>query len=101
GNGAYTGGGSWSQIVTTTRDPGMRLVLPNGINGQPLKNAPFFIRVRSQPATFTGESANTLNPGLTSGAYQLQVRLQQKDQKPGSTIRFADLRYATNAIEVH
>ncbi len=108
GNGAYTGGGTWSKIVTTTRDPGMRLVLPNGVNGQPLKNAPFFIRVRSQPKNdvtgkpdFTGENGNTLNPGLTSGAYQLQVRLQQKDQKPGSTIRFADLRYATNAIEVH
>ncbi|HEY2414173.1 MAG TPA: choice-of-anchor L domain-containing protein, partial [Pirellulaceae bacterium] len=108
GNGAYTNNGgasipTWSKLVTTTRDPGMRIVLPNGSSGQPLKNAPFFIRVRSQPASLTSpaESGNTLNPGLTSGAYQLQVRLQQKDEKPGSTIRFADIRYATNAIEVH
>ena len=42
---------------------------------------------------FTGESGNTLNPGLTSGAYELQVRLQQKEEKPGSVIRFADLRH--------
>src|SRR5439155_25375080 len=100
GNGAYTGGGAWNKLVTTTRDPMMRLVLPNGVNGQPLKSAPYFIRVRSQPATMAGESGNTLNPGLTSGAYQLQVRLQQKEEKPGSVIRFADLRYATNAIDI-
>ncbi len=100
GNGVYVQGGTWSKLVTTTRDPIMRLVLPNAANGQPLKDSPFFIRVRSQPQNFAGEQGNTLNPGLTSGVYQMQVRLQQKDEKPGSTIRFSDLRYATNAIEV-
>ena len=29
--------------------------------------------------------------GETKGQYQLQIRLQQKDEKPGSTIRFADI----------
>src|SRR5436190_23185203 len=101
GNGVYTGGGTWTRLATTTRDPIMRVVLPKAANGTDLKNAPFFIRVRSQPASFAGEAGNTLNPGLTSGQYQLQIRLQQKDEKPGSTIRFADIRYATNAIEVH
>ncbi len=100
GNGTYVSGGTWSKLVTTTRDPIMRLILPNAANGQPLKDSPFFIRVRSQPKDFVGEQGNTLNPGQTSGVYQLQVRLQQKDEKPGSTIRFSDLRYATNAIEV-
>lgn len=103
GNGVYVPGtGTWTKLVATTRDPIMRVVLPKAANGTDLKNVPWFIRVRSQPATLEGmNTGNVVNPGLTSGAYQLQVRLQQKDEKPGSTIRFADIRYATNAIEVH
>ena len=42
----------------------------------------------------------TLRAGLTSGEYQLQVRLKQVDEYPGSTVRFADIRYATNGIEI-
>ena len=38
--------------------------------------------------------------GLTSGQYQMQVRLRQVDEKPGSTVRYADIRYATNGIEI-
>jgi hypothetical protein len=97
----YVSGGVWSKLVDTTRDPIMRVVLPNAANGTPLKNSPWFIRVRSEPASFAGESGNSLNPGLTSGQYQLQVRIQQEDQKPGSTVRFSDIHYATNGIEVH
>ncbi|TVS14569.1 MAG: hypothetical protein EA424_18950, partial [Planctomycetaceae bacterium] len=41
-----------------------------------------------------------LRSGVTSGAYQLQVRLRQTDEQPGSTIRHADIRYAGNGIEV-
>ena len=37
-----------------------------------------------------------LRAGLTSGEYQLQVRLKQVDEYPGSTIRYADIRYATD-----
>ncbi|MBW8885870.1 MAG: hypothetical protein JF612_14090, partial [Planctomycetia bacterium] len=99
--GAYTSGGTWSKLVETTRDPIMRVVLPNAANGTALKNSPWFLRVRSQPATFAGEFGNNLNPGLTSGQYQLQVRLQQATEKPASTVRFADIRFATTGIEVH
>ncbi len=35
------------------------------------------------------------------GRYQFQVRLQETDEVPGSTIRYADIRYATNGIEVY
>ena len=38
--------------------------------------------------------------GLTTGAYQLQVRQRENDEFPGSTVRFADIRYANNGIEV-
>ncbi|WP_198000954.1 Calx-beta domain-containing protein [Gimesia fumaroli] len=47
----------------------------------------YFVRVRSEG-------------GLTSGQYQMQVRLRQVDEKPGSTVRYADIRYPTNGIEV-
>ncbi|HND54750.1 MAG TPA: hypothetical protein PLV92_20200, partial [Pirellulaceae bacterium] len=38
------------------------------------------------------------NGGLTSGVYQLQVRIRETDEFPGSTVQFADIRYATNGI---
>lgn len=65
------------------KDAGFRAVLP----GQAGVNGTYFIRVRS-------------NGGLTQGEYKLQVRLQQVYEHPGSTIRFADIRYATNGIEI-
>ncbi|MEM8910240.1 MAG: Ig-like domain-containing protein [Planctomycetota bacterium] len=65
------------------KDPGMRVVLP----GVPNQLGQYFVRVRSAD-------------GVTSGAYRMQIRLQQVDEFPGSTIRFADIRYATTAIDV-
>ena len=37
----------------------------------------------------------------TSGEYQLQIRLEEMQEVPGSTIQYADIRYATNGIEVY
>lgn len=89
-------------FTTNPRDPILRVILPKAANGNNLINSPWFVRVRSQPATLEGQfTGNAVYPGLTSGVYQLQIRLRQKDEKPGSTVRFADLRYATNGIEVH
>ncbi|MGE3781060.1 MAG: hypothetical protein AB7F89_27980, partial [Pirellulaceae bacterium] len=54
-------------------------------------------------AKLVAESAPTgtrLNANLTSGVYQLQVRLQQRDEKPGSAVRYADIRYASTGFEV-
>ncbi|RPI78509.1 MAG: hypothetical protein EHM42_13350, partial [Planctomycetaceae bacterium] len=64
------------------RDAGMRVVL----TGASSVNT-YFVRVRS-------------NQGLTTGQYNLQVRIRQLYEAPGSAIRFADVRYATNGIEV-
>jgi len=36
----------------------------------------------------------------TSGAYRLQLRLREMEEVPGSTVRYADIRYATNGVEV-
>lgn len=38
--------------------------------------------------------------GLTSGAYQFQIRLTDVDEFPGSQVSNADIRFATNGVEV-
>ncbi|MHB0959585.1 MAG: tandem-95 repeat protein [Pirellulaceae bacterium] len=75
------------------RDPGMRVILP----GNPASSESYYIRVRSQPLE---DREQDLDGGQTSGAYQLHLRLQQVDEVPGSTIRNAEILYATNGIEV-
>ncbi len=69
--------------TSNDRDPAMHLVLPGtGTQGQN-----YFLRVSSENGT--------------SGEYQLQLRLRQVDEAPGSTVRYADIRFATDGIEVH
>ncbi|GAA4448795.1 tandem-95 repeat protein [Novipirellula rosea] len=74
------------------RDPGLYFRLP----GVPGSEGVFFVRVRSLPgsnpiATLAGES---------SGQYQLQIRTQQEDEFPGSTVQYSDIRFASTAIDV-
>jgi hypothetical protein len=78
------------------RDPVMRVVLPAPPGGG--TGTPYFIRVRSQPPS--GDLDNTA-AGQTSGSYQMQIRLRQQDEEPGSTIRLSDIRFATTGIEVY
>jgi hypothetical protein len=77
--------------TSSPHDPGMRVVLP-GNEGQ---TSTYFVRVRS-----ASSSPNVIDDGLTTGNYQLQIRLGQTDDRPGSTIRHADIRFATTAIDV-
>ncbi len=64
-------------------DEGMRVVLPGNTGAE----GTYFVRIRSNGGTF--------------GAYQLQVRVNQRDDMPGSTVQFADIRFATNGIEMY
>lgn len=43
---------------------------------------------------------NQVNGGLTTGSYELQLRLSEVDEFEGSAITYADIRYATNGIEI-
>ncbi|MCC6508553.1 MAG: pre-peptidase C-terminal domain-containing protein, partial [Pirellulaceae bacterium] len=86
---------------TNPRDAGMRVVLP----GEPGSNVQYHIRVRSSNLRAGDAASRLLDPnfltaGLTRGAYQLQLRLREIDEVPGSSITYADLRYATNGIEI-
>jgi hypothetical protein len=78
----------WS---TNPGDAGMRVVLP----GTPNSTNTYHVRVRSASGNL-----NVLTAGATTGIYQLQVRLRELDELPGSTVRMADIRYATNGIEL-
>jgi len=87
---------------TNPRNPGMRVVLP-GVTGTETQ---YFVRVRSQsaydvatsPAAYETTLANPT--GASSGHYELRIRERQQDEKPGSTVRYADLRYPTVGIDV-
>ena len=92
------------------KDPGMRVVLPI-LAGQPIGTlTQYYIRVRSQPkydATTTQPQYETdlrdsakVGAGESAGQYELRVRLQQRDEVPGSTVRYADIRYPTIGIDV-
>jgi hypothetical protein len=83
----------WS---TNPRDAGMRVVLP----GQP-GSAPrtYHVRIRSNSENLGNDNSN-VNGGTTAGVYQFQIRLREEDEFAGSSIRFADIRYAQNGISV-
>ncbi len=76
---------------TNTRDAGLSIVLP-GPDGT---RSVYYLRVRSasvNPADASG--------GLSQGGYTLQVRLQEAQEFPGSTVQFADIRYANHGIRM-
>jgi hypothetical protein len=72
-------------------DPGMRIRLP-GSNGTP---GSYFVRVRS-----ASTNADASGAGLSSGSYELQVRLREAQEFAGSTVNYTDIRYATNGVRL-
>ncbi|ELP30533.1 peptidase domain protein, partial [Rhodopirellula baltica SWK14] len=72
------------------RDAGMHFVL----TGTPGTTGRYYVRVRS-----LGSTPTELD-GVSSGQYHMQIRLQQVDEYPGSTVQYADIRFAETAIDV-
>ncbi len=73
------------------RDAGLSLSLP----GNRGTRSVYFFRIRSasvDPGDRTG--------GITNGGYRFQVRLQEKQEFPGSIVRYTDIRYANQGIHV-
>ncbi len=89
---------------TNSKDAGMRLVLPGPTNQTTL----YHVRVRSSNSVNQDDAtrkATLSNPALvdqgkSQGSYQLQIRLSEADEFPGSTVSYADIRFATNAIDL-
>ncbi|MCU0963288.1 MAG: peptidase, partial [Pirellulaceae bacterium] len=87
--------------TTNERDAGMRVLLP-GAAGQ---RSPYTIRVRSSSLEALDsqdqlQDPARVNDGLTSGVYQLQVRTREVDEAPGSAVRYSEIRYAQNGVEL-
>ena len=86
------------------RDAGFRVVLPGTVGSPGI----FHVRIRSSnidDLDGAADPADLQDPaklfdGLTKGNYEFQVRLTEIDEFPGVTVRHADIRYATNGIEV-
>ncbi len=75
----------------TNNDPGASVIL--GATGT------YYVRVRSVKVDHDGNAATPAVP-VSKGEYQLQIRLQQIDEFSGSTVRYADVRYASIAFDV-
>ncbi len=87
-----TSGGEIKEDGTTNpSDPGLRIRLP----GAPGARSTFFFRVRS-----ASSDINATTAGLSSGSYQVQVRLREQQEFAGSTVNFADIRYAMNGVHL-
>ncbi|GAB6185874.1 GEVED domain-containing protein [Thermopirellula anaerolimosa] len=82
--------------------------ITTAINGQKLaKNFEITARYENGKIFLDGVRAqfNPLTSSMrllanTAGNYQLQVRLREMQEVAGSTVKYADVRYATNGIEV-
>lgn len=93
-------------------DPGLRVVLP-GTSGTQNE---YYVRVRSSnvspvPKIVNGIPEDRFSPvrlidrtlvreGISTGVYKLQVRLQQRQEIAGTSIQFADIRFASTGIDV-
>ena len=78
--------------TSNPRDAGVRLLLP-GVTGA---QSTFFFRIRSRSTNIENSGA-----GLTNGSYAVQIRLREAQEFPGSTVQFANIRYATNGVQTN
>ena len=94
-------GESRDDYSTNPKDAGMRVLLP----GRDSEATLYHVRVRSSNQ-FPGQAANapaltdpaSVGKGRSRGSYQLQVRLGEAQELPGSSFSYADVRFASNGI---
>lgn len=77
--------------TTNPKDPGLRVRLPGATGSR----STYYFRVRS-----AGLDIDNTAAGLSSGPYQVQVRMREAQEFASSTINFADIRYATNGVHL-
>ncbi len=77
--------------TTNALDAGLRVVLPGNAGSR----STYHFRIRS-----SSTNIDNFNAGLTSGSYEVQVRIREAQENPGSSVQYADIRYATNGIQL-
>ena len=77
--------------TTNVRDPGLRVVLP----GSPGARSSYYFQVRS-----AGTDIANSQGGLSTGSYQVQLRLREQQEYAGSLVSFADIRYTMNGVHL-
>ena len=95
--------GSQTQDAYTSnpKDAGLRVRLPGETGTRNL----YHVRVRSSNTRDPLDFATLTDPsrvkdGLSVGRYQLQVRLSEVDEHAGTQFNLADVRYATNGLQI-
>ena len=83
------------------KDAGMRISLPGETGTRNL----YHVRVRSSntrnPLDFAElTNASLVQNGLSQGRYELQIRLGEADENPGTQFKLSDVRYATNGLQI-
>ncbi|MEC7565996.1 MAG: Ig-like domain-containing protein [Planctomycetota bacterium] len=86
-----TGGGDF--WATNPRDPAMRLQLPGPVG----TTRTYHLRVRSNTAP---DRIHLLDAGISSGSYQMSIRLRETETKPGTTVRYANIAFADVGVTV-
>lgn len=86
---------------TNPKDAGFRIQLPGESGTRNL----FHVRVRSSNTTNPLDFATLTDPaqvggGLSQGNYQLQIRLSELDEQPGTQFNLADIRYASTGLQI-
>ncbi|TWU18034.1 hypothetical protein Poly21_01890 [Allorhodopirellula heiligendammensis] len=76
------------------RDAGFRVVLPGDASGVESRSV-YYVRIRS-----ASSNLDDPNAGGSRGNYNVQIRLQEEQEYPGSVVRFADIRYANQGIHL-
>ncbi|MEM7313906.1 MAG: hypothetical protein AAF497_12215, partial [Planctomycetota bacterium] len=78
--------------TTNPKDAGFRAVLPGAAGA----TQTYHVRVRMSDANLTAGNTSA----RLGGNYELGIRLSDIDEVAGSVIRFSDIRYATNGIDI-
>ncbi|MCA9126859.1 MAG: pre-peptidase C-terminal domain-containing protein [Planctomycetales bacterium] len=86
---------------TNPKDAGLRVSLPGETGASNL----YHVRVRSSNLTAGDPVSKLTDPaqvtgGLSKGNYILQIRLSEVDEIPGSSINYADIRFAQNGVDI-
>ncbi len=82
--------GSPDIYSSNIHDAGMSLSLPGPAGFEGI----YYIAVRSY------DDPDSSGTGDSQGRYELQVRLTSTDIVPGTTVQYADIRFAENGVQI-